>query len=172
MRARARTERPLTPSTLERSALWHLQRRAMTEHELRDKLTRKARRAEAAHGPQPLATSWIDALVERLRSSLLLNDRTVAEARAASDARSGRSSRRIVERLRRRGVDGELIAEVVDRGAAADLDAALIYARKRRLDLKEPQKALATLARQGFSFDVAKRALSSLKDESDDVSRA
>ena len=91
----APVEKPLTAAALERSALWHLGRRAMTEHELRLALQKKAKRAEAVHGENPLASTWIEALVERLRSSLLLDDNRVATARAASGRARGLSSRRI-----------------------------------------------------------------------------
>jgi regulatory protein len=163
-------EKPLTAAALERSALWQLQRRALTEHELRSALQKKAKRAAAVHGDNPLATTWIDALVERLRSSLLLDDVRVATARASSGRARGLSSRRIGMKLREKGIDADTAKEAmasVDGGAVADLEAARVYARKKRLADKDPQKALAALARQGFSFDIAKRALAPVPDDED-----
>lgn len=55
----------------------------------------------------------------------------------------------------------------------------MIYARKRRLvtrfDVREPkqrQKALASLARRGFSFDVAHKVLTQLARETLDAEDA
>lgn len=164
-------ERPLTSAALERSALWHLGRRALTTAELRERLQKKA----ARHPEHPLSSSWIDALVTRLSSSLILDDARVARARVESGRARGLSKRRIQQKLR--GVERDVaddafvvvdtLGEANDEGGErsardADLEAAVVFAQKKRLARKEPQKALASLARQGFSYDVAKRALATL----------
>jgi SOS response regulatory protein OraA/RecX len=46
-----------------------------------------------------------------------------------------------------------------------DLEAARILVRRRRLRDKDPKKALAALARQGFSYGIAKRALAPDPDD-------
>ena len=153
-----RQDQPLTPSSLERSALWHLGRRALTTTELRDRLKKKAKR----HPEHPESPAWIDALITRLSSSLILDDAKVAKGRVESARARGWSRRRIEQKLR--GVDVDVKAEafaVVDEASSsdADLTAAVIYAQKKRLADKDPQKALASLARQGFSFSIAKAAL-------------
>jgi SOS response regulatory protein OraA/RecX len=96
----------------------------------------------------------------------------VARARVESGRARGLSRRRIALKLR--GVDRDVAddafaavdAEHDDDGAPVDAEfaAAVVFATKKKLLQKEPQKALASLARQGFSFDVAKRALSSLRE--------
>lgn len=178
-----RRERPLTPGGLERSAAWHLTRKAMTEAELRTALEKKARRAAAEHGPNPDAAGWIDALLVRLKDSLLIDDARVAHARVESARARGLSRRRLTQKLRQQGLDADLITETiadVDARAGqrfslgpigaiddvepvdAELQAALRYAGRRRLEKKDPQKALAAIARQGFSFDIARKALAAL----------
>jgi regulatory protein len=152
-----RPEPPLSKGGLERSALWHLQRRAMTERELRTALGKKVARAARAHGPCDEASAWVDALVVRLKDNLLLDDVRVASARVASDVAHGRSRRMVAQRLKQKGIASELI---VDATAGVDDDhAADAFVRRRRLHEKDRQKALAALARQGFPFDVARRAL-------------
>lgn len=151
-------EKPLTPSSLERSALWHLGRRALTTTELRDRLKKKAGR----HPEHPEAAAWIEALVTRLSSSLILDDAKVAKGRVESARARGWSRRRIEQKLRGVDVDvkDQAFAAVDEASSAdADLSAALLYAQKKRLGEKDPQKALASLARQGFSFSIAKAAL-------------
>ena len=121
-------------------------------------------RAAAIHGDNPLSSTWIDALIERMRSSLLIDDARVATARVTSGRARGLSSRRIEMKLREKGVDTETAGAAMvsvdgDNKHDADLQAARIYVRKRRLRDKDQQKALAALARQGFSFSTAKLAL-------------
>ena len=136
----------------------------MTEGELRTALQRKVRRAEAAHGPSADAANWIDELVLRLKASLLVDDDRVARARADSDTARGRSRRRVAQRLRQKGVAADLVADVT--AGIDDEHAADVFVRRRRLHEKDHQKALAALARQGFAFDVARRALARAADAS------
>ncbi len=146
-----------------RSALWHLQRRALTEKEVRDRLGRKVKRAAAAHGDNEAAAAWVDSVVERLRSSLLVNDSTVAVARVEGARRLGKSKRRITQDLRQRGVSADDVAAAFagDVGDAGDAAAAAAFVARKKLLTKDPQKALAALARQGFSYSIAKKALES-----------
>jgi regulatory protein len=161
-------QRPLTPQALERSALWHLGRRALTTAELGERLQKKAKK----HPPHPLRGVCCAALGARGWSRRLAPDAKVARARVESGRARGLSRRRIALKLR--GVDRDVAddafaavdAEHDDDGAPVDAEfaAAVVFATKKKLLQKEPQKALASLARQGFSFDVAKRALSSLRE--------
>jgi regulatory protein len=168
----ARPEKPLTPATLERSALWHLSRRALTKAQLQALLHKKAARAAAVHGPSVDAATWIDALLSRLQDSLLVDDARVAQARVASGRAAGRSRRALRARLKRHGVDEATAAQALanvdaDVDGDAELQAAVTWAKKKSLAAKDRQKALAALARQGFSFDVAKRALDAARADED-----
>jgi hypothetical protein len=106
----------------------------------------------------------------RLQDSLLLDDARVARARVESGRAAGRSKRALQQRLRRHGVDADTAAAALaavdddratDAGSAEE-QAALVWARKKGLLAKDRTKALAALARQGFSFAVAKQALATL----------
>lgn len=166
----AKPEKPLTKAALERSALWHLSRRALTKAQLVALLNKKAARAAAVHGPCADAAGWIDALLVRLQDSLLVDDDRVARARVQSGRAAGRSRRALQARLRRQGVDQATATQALqsvddDVEGDAELQAAVVWAKKKSLATKDRQKALAALARQGFSFDVAKRALDAVRDE-------
>ena len=170
----ARPEKPLTAAALERSALWHLSRRALTKAQLVALLNKKAARAAAVHGPCAEATSWIDALLLRLQDSLLVDDERVARARVQSGRAAGRSRRALQVRLKRQGVDDATATQALasvdaDVDGDAELAAAVTWAKKKSLATKDRQKALAALARQGFSFDVAKRALEAAGHNDDEV---
>ena len=103
-----------------------------------------------------------------------------------SYTRRGYSLRDIRQRLQRKGFDGEIIQRHIDalRDAhedasdiSVDLVSALRYARKARLgpfardtpDWQARRKALARLARRGFSFSVASAALAMPKSEAERV---
>jgi regulatory protein len=177
MRGRAAAPaKPLTPAGLERTALWHLSRRALTRAQLTALLQKKAARAAAVHGPCAEAAAWIEALLVRLQDSLLLDDARVARARVESGRAAGRSKRALQQRLRRHGVDADTAAAALaavdddratDAGSAEE-QAALVWARKKGLLAKDRTKALAALARQGFSFAVAKQALATLAAPAED----
>lgn len=113
----------------------------------------------------------IDTVIERLRANGLLDDVEFASIWIANrQALRPRSERMLVLELRRKGVAPTNIATALAAVEGdSDLDAAVaIAAKKRRLgSYDEPKKLGAYLARQGFSYEVIKKALARL-DESDD----
>jgi len=145
----------VTAQHLERSALWHLERRALTTAQLRRILERKVRQDADAQ------QAWVDELLARFTRAGLLDDKRVADGRVAALHDRGTSARAIAMKLRQKGVDRATIDEAVAvvKDSDAELEAALAYVRRRRLRDKDPQKALQALARQGFTFAIAKQAL-------------
>jgi len=110
----------------------------------------------------------VDALLDRLVRAGLLDDERYTRARVAALQRKGNSMRLIRAKLAEKGLRGPLVDEALDAlGRDSELEAAVSYARKRRLgrwgdkgdDRDRWRKDLARLARRGFSFDVADRAL-------------
>jgi regulatory protein len=162
---------PLTAAMLERTALWHLGRRDMTTGELRTALQKKA----ARHPPHTEAGGWIDALVARFTDGAVLDDARVARGRISTGRGRGWSRRRIEQKLRGvaadvraeafETVDAEAMveplagAESAESAESAELQAARIFVARKRLLEKPPEKALAALARQGFSYGIARAAL-------------
>jgi regulatory protein len=158
---------PLTRQKLEQAALAYLNRFDVSAAKLRQYLTQRARKA----GGDEQAAPWISELVERYLGSGVLDDARFARNLTSQLTRRGKSSRAISQKLAARGVPGELASELMAARKQdepdAELDAARAYARKRRLGPHRPeeeraehrQKDLASLARQGFSFDTARRAL-------------
>ena len=132
------------------------------------------------------AAAIIDELLARYQASRLLDDKRYARALATSLRARGSSRRSIIGKLCARGVPAALARtalEAVDTEAVetetadAELTAAIALVRKRRLGPHRPESERETeqrrdlnrLARAGFSFDVARRALRA--DEVDDVFR-
>jgi regulatory protein len=166
--APADSERPrLDRPKLEQFALAYLNRFDVSSRKLEQHLRTRAKRLGA---PEEVG-EWITELIARYRGSGLLNDARYAEQLAGQLAARGKSSRAIAQKLAARGVASQLSNDVLNKRQLeepdAELSAARAYARKRRLGSFRPlaerdefrRKDLASLVRQGFSFDVARKAL-------------
>jgi regulatory protein len=167
-----RRPRKVTAVSLENAALHYLERFASSAANLRRILMRRVRRAAAEHGSDPAeGAALVEALIERLQRSGILDDRRYAEAKAASLHRRGTSRRALAGRLAGQGIDGTLIAQALsgieEQTGDAELAAACTLARRRRLgpyrlgSAREDtaRKELGAFARAGFSRDIASRVL-------------
>ena len=140
-------------------AVAQLATRARTEKEIVDCLRKNAYPEEA-----------IAKVMARLHEAGYINDAEFAEQWTASRTNKGLGSRRIRMELRQKGVDQAQIDQALSAIDDADLlDGALTAARKavRGKDLSSPadrQKILAVLARRGYDFTVAKKALQILSE--------
>ena len=172
-----------TRETLDRAALRYLERFDSSAANLRRVLAGHVRRAARAHSELdvPAAERLVDELIERYLASGLLDDARYAESLARGLRGRGASRRGIQHKLRARGVDAEAIDEAIASAGRdsddAELDAARAFVRRRRLGPHRPeperaeryQRDLAALARAGFSFEVARRALAIPEGAADDV---
>jgi regulatory protein len=178
----AKQPRKITGRYLENAALYYLQRYATSADNLRRVLTRKIKRSCTFHGDNPEDfTPLVEQLIERYIRSGLLNDKGFAEARVAALRRQGRSAQAIIAKLQAKGlsksdIEQALAADDSEKEDGAEMQAALALARKKKLgvfnptpptDPKAKQKELAAMARAGFSFDVAKRAMEYDGEETD-----
>jgi regulatory protein len=157
---------PLTQRKLEELALAYLNRFDCTVKKLEQHLRGRLRKLSAP----PEALGWVREVVERYRGSGLLDDSRFARNLSAQLGARGKSTRAIAQKLFARGVPSDVAEPLLAerRGQPlAELQAAQAYVRRRRLGpYRNPEqreahrhKDLATLARQGFSFDVARQAL-------------
>lgn len=167
---------PPDRARLHEAALRHLARYSATRagllRVLERRITRWTHAAEGDTTDQAAAARTAAAdVVARLAESGVLNDAAYAETRARGLSRVGRSARAIAANLAARGVDAATVRAVLPE-ADAELAAAATLVRKRRLgafamhtdDPDAPSRALATLARAGFSRDTATRALALDRD--------
>jgi regulatory protein len=158
---------PLTKLKLEQMALAYVNRFECTASKLKQHLAGRVRKL----GGDDSAAGWIAELVERYCGSGVLDDARFAKNLASQLTRRGKSSRAISQKLALRGVPSDVASELMTARKqdepGAELEAARAYVRKRRLGpfrsaetrAEHRHKDLASLARQGFSFDIAKRAL-------------
>ena len=158
---------------LKNIALNYVARFPCTTDKLRKHLAKKMREALDANEAQPGdGRRWIDAVVATLTRVKLLDDSSFADARAMTLHRRGRATSLIVRDLAQRGAPGAAIAHarqsLSDACDNPDLTAAARLAKKKKLgpfattqplshDIR--RKHLATLARGGFSFDIARKVI-------------
>lgn len=159
--------RKITASHLRRSALYYLERYSVPAAQLQRVLLRKVERSCRHHGQDPQAFRlMVDEIVAACAASGLVDDRRFAEARAQSLRRKGRSARAVTAGLAAKGVGRELVAEIVVVDEAAELAAARVAARRKRLGpwgrgdrAARRQKDIAALARAGFSLATARAVI-------------
>lgn len=135
-------------------SLGYLARRPRSEWEMRDYLKRK--------GCDDTTTTLI---LNRLSNDGYINDQKFAE----SWVRSRRllkptSLRRLKQELQQKRVSQEVIAVVLEQEPEAELDVLRELAQKKRGQSRyqDPQKLMAYLLRQGFSYGDVKTVISEL----------
>lgn len=165
-----------TPELLSEAALAHLARYPTTRAGLlRVLLRRIARWARTAEDEPEVIEQAVSAaesvareVVERLAANGLVDDAAFAAARARRLARSGSSRLRIAAHLVRHGVGERELAAALPDDPAAELAAALRFARRRHIgpfrpgvppDADARRRELAALARAGYPAAIAAAAL-------------
>ncbi len=169
--------KPPTEERLTKSALHYLDRYATSAANLRAVLERRV--LKACRGldldPEDFA-GMIDAVLEKCLRAGLVDDRAFAEMKAASLRRRGGSQRTIEAKLTAKGVDRETIRTALTNDEHTDDEAALVFARRRRLGpFRKPEtrqarreKDLAAMCRAGFSFSLAQKVIDAEDDSQDD----
>jgi regulatory protein len=169
--------RRITDSYLHNAGLYYLQRFAASTGQFRTVMRRKVDRSCLAHVDQDRAKCYalIDTLIETFIRAGLLNDEIYAQGLAKSLHRRGTSTRMMREKMKHRGLSADHIAEALtaQREEAGDndmdLSAAVRLIRRKRLGAfatkpRDRNKDLASLARAGFSYETANRALNMDQD--------
>lgn len=160
--------KPVSPRRLDRAAHRYLERWFTTRAHLRMLLMRRVDASIAAHGgDREEAAAWVDQVLDALVRQGLLDDARFARDRARLLHRHGTSTRMIRAKLAQKGVRTSLIDDALASLGApdADLHAAAVYVRKRRLGPYRTDPAahrdrdLAKLGRAGFPYGVARRVL-------------
>ena len=176
----------VTAQWLHNAGLYYLQRFACSSGHFRKVMMRKIDRSCQHHKEQDRAACAAmleDTITTFLRAGIL-DDSAYARAAAASFRRRGFSARSIAARLSARCLEPQQVEDALsqydeehsrDEGSG-DLIAAIRIARKKKIGPfanveKEDSsgKALAALARGGFSYDTALAALKIDRDEAERI---
>jgi regulatory protein len=174
-----------TASDLREAALRYLERYSATEDGLRRVLERRVAKWQLSQEDSDMAAvvdlrRAIDEVVASLSRAGLVDDKTFAIAKGDSLRRAGRSTRAARAQLVAKGVDGVLALDALPDDPDAELAAALMTARRRRMgpfgEVKDRgdaghQKDLARLVRAGFSLAIAEKALATESEAAETIIR-
>lgn len=171
-RRHKRPRPPLDSPALRALALHYVGRYATTQGKLKHYLQRKiGERGWVENGSYP----QIDSLVAEFAERGYVDDAGFAEAKTHSMLRRGYGTARVKASLRQSGVATELVNEVTQVNPDSARDAALAFARRRRLgpfgapavDHKAREKAIAAFIRAGHSYEIAREIVESVAESSD-----
>lgn len=173
--------KPITQKRLTNIALHYLERYESSSENLRGVLRRRILRAEMKGAAVPeQAPEWIDAIISDMRRLGYIDDRRFALTTAEKYRKAGKSSRYIGQKLAQAGVSPEIQAEIFaqesDSAENTEEKAAFLLVKKRKLGRFRPEqdralfrkKDLAVLARAGFSYQTAVKALGTADGEDDE----
>lgn len=172
-----------TAGYLERSALYYLERYCTSVAHFQKHMHRKVVASAEEHGTDIVeGQSLVESLTKGFVELGLLNDRRYASQRASSLHRKGKALRVIQMDLRQRGLTEDdinhALQAVVEETSCenADLRAAVIFARKKRLgpyqtreaqdSARDHRRALTAFVRNGFELDLAEYVLKASSIES------
>ena len=155
-----RAPKALDIQALNALALAYLGKYATTCHKLRTYLSRKLveRGWDGADEPP------LDAIVARCAELGYVDDAGFAEARGAALMRRGYGEQRVKAALRGAGIDSETLEPVSAAAREGALEAALVYARRKRIgpygnesiDPDQRRRQLAAMLRAGHPPDIAR----------------
>ena len=156
------------------STVYRLERRMMTEKQLFDAITRKAKEKFKDISAAQLK-AIADFAIKFASDNKVLDDSAYAEISTRSAVRGGKSKRAIAQKLAAKGVSSDKVEAALEE--ADDLYAAAIFARKRafgpfrRVELDEKRKAkeLSAFARNGFSFDIGRKVFDMSFEDAEEV---
>jgi regulatory protein len=158
---------PLDESRLNELALRYVSRFATTRARLRSYLARKLRDRGWEGEQEP----DVAGIAERFAAQGYVSDSSYALAKAQSLIGRGYGKARVLATLRAAGIEEQHGAAARDHAEAEAVNAALRFAKKRRIgpfaafppkNPQERQKALAAMVRAGHSFGLAKAVLALL----------
>jgi regulatory protein len=178
-------------ASLREAALAHMLRYGGTGASLTRALDNRIHRWAEAMGAEEgadrteLATqaeSWrvvARQVVESLTKLGAVNDAAFAESRARRLRRTGGSRRAVLAHLGAKGVESETAATAVPEDETAELAAALVFARRRRVGpfaagegrATDAMRVMAAFGRAGFGSAITRRALACERDEAEDIIR-
>lgn len=143
--------------------------RPHSQREVRDYLYRKTRdtRTKTGEIKKGYSKPLTDRVFDRLAQKGYIDDKKFATFWVENrNLRKGISGRKLTAELQAKGVDRAIIEELLAQTERTDTEELTKIIEKKRSRYDDEQKFIAYLARQGFSYDDIKQALSSVGEES------
>jgi regulatory protein len=141
-------------------ALRYVGRYATSRAKLIAYLSRKVRERGWSDAGEP----GLDALADRFCALGYVDDASYALAKAQALSSRGYGKRRLGDKLRLAGIDEDAAAEALEHADAEAVEAALRFAKRRRLgpfasresDARDREKAIGAMVRAGHSYTLAR----------------
>ena len=160
----------ITQQRLENIALFYLERYESSQARLKQVLLRRIAKARLKGVEVPDgAAQWVETVCAKMVHLGYVNDTRYAENIWRSYSSAGKSVRWMTCKLKQAGIDEDVISQCIasDDTDSLDLQAARLLVKKKKLGHYRPkeqrsayaQKDLAKLARAGFSYETAQKAL-------------
>ena len=171
----------ITQKRLMNVALYYLGRYESSSENLRRLLKRKILRAQMKGAAIPAeANVWIESVVKEVIRLGYVDDRRFALSVTEKYGKAGKSQNYIRQKLAQAGISAELQRDVLSEtnvsAEGTELEAALLLVKKKKLGSFRPEKDrplfrkkdMAVLARAGFSYQTAVKALGESASEEDE----
>lgn len=171
--------KPITQIRLKNIALFYISKYECSAEMLRRVLNRRIYQTKIKGGIIPEQTDdWIDQIVSEIVNKGYVNDKRYAENLIDKLQSTGKSIRIITNKLKTAGISDEIISELMTNETKSDIEQAIRLVQKKKLGYLRPaeqrkeyfKKDLGVLARAGFSYDIAIKALQLTEDEQDEFS--
>lgn len=175
----------ITATYLYNSGLAYLQRFPSSSGNFRSVMMRKVDRSCRFHTDQDRAAcaAMVEDVIAKFNDLGLLNDAAYLRGMVNSLRRRGISAMAIKAKLAAKNLPADAIADAIaehrEENGTDDLAAALTQTRRKKIGPFRPlskeenrDKELAALARAGFSYDIAEKALSMEPDEAEERLRS
>ena len=154
----------ITQQRLKNIALYYLKRYETSVANLRQVLQKRVNdyAYQNKEFDKHQAYAWIEEIIADFCRFNYVNDERFAELKIKDYQAMGKSVRYIKNKLKEKGVDAEIVNNLLEEQEYDELEAALKFAKKKRIGRFRPtdkqgeykQKDMAALARAGFSYDI------------------
>jgi regulatory protein len=169
----------ITEDYLYNSGLYYLNRFASSTQNFRWVMNRKIKRSCDFYPEQSIeqCAELLEKTIKKFQNAGLLNDELYASLYFRSLRGSGHSRKSILSKMTSKGLDRALIEDAFEKESCEseiepEFKSALLYARKKRLGCfgdKEEKKSLASMARAGFSYNMAQKIINLDPQEGSDL---
>ncbi len=156
----------ITYERLKNIALYYLERYEASTSKLREVLKRRVKKTALEQPVPQEAFGWIEQVISEMERLGYINNQRFTENTIRRLSNSGKSKSYISTKLKLAGIEEEQIRETLSE--MDDLENARIMVQKKHLG-KDFQKDLARLARVGFSYETARKALEEFKEGANNV---
>ncbi|MEK7801253.1 MAG: regulatory protein RecX [Pseudomonadota bacterium] len=165
----------ITASYLENAGAYYLERFSASIQQFRTVMQRKITNSCRDHPEQSIddSNTLLEAVISKFISLGYLNDTTYGVSLLRTLQQKGYSRNRILQTMRHKGLSQDILDDIVPEAQPLDdFCAALKMCKRKKLGPyalrtrpNEMQRSLATLARAGFSYACAQKALNLKQDD-------